>query len=62
MNKLTGWKTWASGIASMLSGIVLILKSVIGEGGEIMEGVALIIAGLAILGIGHKIEKAAPVK
>lgn len=52
-----GWKTWASGIASILSGVVVIINSVLGEGGEIMEGVALIIAGLAILGIGHKIEK-----
>ena len=59
---MTGWKTWAAGIASILSGVVLILNAVIGEGGEggIMEGVSLIIAGLAILGIGHKIEKSTP--
>jgi hypothetical protein len=45
-----------------LSGIVLILKALIGEGAEggIMEGISLIIAGLAILGIGHKIEKSNP--
>jgi hypothetical protein len=59
---MTGWKTWAAGGVSILSGIVLILKALIGEGAEggIMEGISLIIAGLAILGIGHKIEKSNP--
>ena len=58
---MTGWKTWASGIASILSGIVAILLAITGEGdGDLMAGISLIIAGLAILGIGHKVEKAAP--
>jgi hypothetical protein len=52
-----------AGIGSILSGVGMILVNVIEtpmDVAGIMEGWALILAGLAILGIGHKIEKAAP--
>ena len=62
--KMTGWKTWVGGIGLILSGAGAILVSfnfetmTFGEG--LNQGLAMIGAGFAALGIGHKIEKSAP--
>ena len=57
---MTGWKTWAAGIGGILSGAALIILSFTGDGsGSVTEGIALVVGGLAALGIGHKIEKSA---
>lgn len=48
---MTGWKTLLSGIGSIVFGIIQIVT------GNTTEGIQFILAGLAILGIGHKIEK-----
>ena len=54
-----GWKTWAAGLASILAGASMLVMSLTGDGdGSVSEGIQMVIAGLAILGIGHKIEKA----
>ena len=61
--KMTGWKTWVAAIGSMASGVAMIAQAFIGDViqmDKVQEGVLLIIAGLALAGIGHKIEKAAP--
>jgi hypothetical protein len=57
---MTGWKTWAAGIGSIVSGVGMIIVAVSSDpinGELITSGIALIIAGLGLLGIGHKIEK-----
>jgi len=57
---MTGWKTWAAGIGSILGGLAIIVNGVAnGTYNNMMEGYGMIIGGLAVLGIGHKIEKAA---
>ena len=61
--KMSGWKTWVAGGISILSGLILIGKTLIGEPGPeggFVEGIALIVAGLGLIGIGHKVEKAGP--
>ncbi len=56
---MSGWKTWAAGIAAILAGASMVVMSVTGTGeGSISEGIQMVIGGLAVLGIGHKIEKA----
>ena len=49
---MQGWKTWLSGIGAIVYGVILII------GGHAEQGVTLILSGLGIIGIGHKIEKA----
>lgn len=58
--EMTGWKTWTAAIGSIASGIGLIIAGLISDpidGTKIGEGWTLILAGLALVGIGHKIEK-----
>ena len=56
---MSGWKTWAAGIGSILAGLGMMAQSLSGQGEVDFNGaVQMIIAGLAIIGIGHKIEKA----
>ncbi len=58
---MSGWKTKAGGIGMILTGAGAILASVSGADGfsyeSIQGGIGMITAGLAVLGIGHKIEK-----
>lgn len=60
---MRGWKTWAGGLALVASGVGAIAQ-VIASGEfsfeKIQAGLALIGAGLAVWGIGHKIDKATP--
>ena len=59
---MKGWKTWAAGLALILPGVGLILGTVASgefDLGVFKEAFDLIGSGLAALGIGHKIEKAA---
>ena len=57
---MKGWKTWAGGAGLIFTGIGVILKG-FSEGtfDGMTEGIGLISSGLAVIGIGHKIEKAA---
>lgn len=50
---VTGWKTLTAAIGMALLGIVSIAE------GNVENGVQQIVGGLALIGIGHKIEKAA---
>ncbi len=58
---MSGWKTKAGGIGMILTGAGSILTALSGADGfsfdSIQGGIALITGGLAVLGIGHKIEK-----
>jgi len=57
-----GWKTWASGIGTMLTGLGMIGTGLAADPMSfeaIVAGLAMFWAGLGILGIGHKVEKAA---
>ena len=62
---MTGWKTWAAGLASILGGVAAIL-TVISSGDfnfeAIQGGIAMIALGLGMIGIGHKVEKASSLK
>lgn len=51
---MTGWKTWAAGIGSILWGIVGYVTGV----HELDVAVGFVTGGAGILGIGHKIDKA----
>ena len=67
LKDMKGWKTKVGGIGSIASGVVLIAQAlVVAEGSvdfsRIQEGIVLIVAGFAVLGIGHKIEKAGGAK
>ena len=58
---MTGWKTKLGGAGMILSGLGMLIGGYVANpiNGEMMaEGVTLISAGLAAIGIGHKIEKA----
>lgn len=48
---ITGWKTRAAGIASILWGIWSLID------GRQDDGVRYIVDGLAIIGIGHKLDR-----
>lgn len=50
---MKGWKTWIGGLIMVGVGAYLIAT------GEVEKGLESIGAGAAIIGIGHKIEKAA---
>ncbi len=50
---MKGWKTWAAALAMAVLGALDIKQ------GDMAGGAQKIAAGLALVGIGHKIEKAA---
>lgn len=55
-----GWKTWTAAIGMIVTGAGLIATAVAGETvdpDKILEGAQLILAGLALIGLGHKLEK-----
>ena len=57
---MTGWKTWASAIGAIATGIGVVISGVMSDPidpNKIYEGVLIIMGGLALVGIGHKIEK-----
>jgi hypothetical protein len=61
---MSGWKTWAGGIGAILGGLGRIGVALSDgfswaqDSQAITEGWSLIAGGLAVIGIGHKIEKA----
>ena len=58
---MDGWKTWLAAIGLMLSGLGLMITGFISDPidwQKITEGWALFMAGLGMIGIGHKIVKA----
>lgn len=61
--RMQGWKTWAAGIALILSGLGSILGSfdwdTFSFGDGLNAGILMIGNGLGLIGIGHKVEKAA---
>ena len=48
---MSGWKTYTAGAAAIAFGVYQILN------GEAESGVNRIIEGLAIIGIGHKLDR-----
>lgn len=55
---MKGWKTWAAALGMIFTGLAQIANAVINEGdASVNSGIELILAGLALIGIGHKIEK-----
>jgi len=57
---MSGWKTWAAGIGTILTGLGAIGAAVAKDGldfSAIQAGALTVLAGLGVLGIGHKIEK-----
>lgn len=57
---MSGWKTWTAAIGAILGGLALVAKGVSGDGFDfesIKQGVAAVIAGLALIGIGSKLSK-----
>ena len=61
---MTGWKTKAAGVAAIATGVGMLIPQIVklisGEpvdGDQIYKAWGTIVGGLAILGIGHKIEK-----
>ncbi len=57
---MTGWKTWAAGIGMILTGAGMVAAALSGNADISMAaGIETMLLGLAALGIGHKIDKAA---
>ena len=59
---MTGWKTKLGGAGMIMAGLGAVIAGFVAEpmnGEMIVGGIALISSGIAALGIGHKIEKAA---
>ena len=57
---MKGWKTWTAALGLMLAGAGKALQALtaeIPEPGALMEGVQLVLSGLALVGLGHKLEK-----
>lgn len=60
MQIMGGWKTWAAAIGMILAGAGLITTGSLADPvdvDKILEGAQMILAGLALIGIGHKLEK-----
>ena len=57
---MSGWKTYLAGIGTILLGVsqVAMALGAPEAGTSINGGVQTVLAGLAIVGIGHKIDKA----
>ena len=57
---MRGWKTWVAAIGAAATGVSMIAAGVVAEPVNpdmIWQGVMTISGALAIVGIGHKIEK-----
>ena len=58
---MQGWKTLAAGIGTILTGLGMLAAAVSAEGGfsfdNLQAGVQTVLAGLAVIGIGHKLDR-----
>lgn len=58
---MNGWKTYAAGIGTILTGLGMIGAVLGGESGlsfdSLQAGVQTVLAGLAVIGIGHKLDR-----
>ena len=57
---MSGWKTWASGIVTFCTGVVMIGNGLLSDPvdpNQIYAGLLTCGGALGIIGIGHKIEK-----
>ena len=56
-----GYKTWIAAIGTILTGLGMIGAGLSKEGGfsfeNIQGGVQTVLAGLALVGVGHKIDR-----
>ena len=50
---MKGWKTWVSGLGSIALGVYEIID------GQVEAGIGHIVFGGGLIGLGHKIDKAA---
>ena len=50
---MTGWKTWTAAASSVLYGVVGLIFGL--HSADVAMG--FVVSGLALVGIGHKIEK-----
>ena len=50
---MKGWKTWLAALGFAALGAAQIVQ------GDVMGGVQRIVEGLAVVGLGHKLEKGA---
>ena len=59
---MSGWKTWVAVAVAFAGGVVKLGQSLLAEpldANGAYEGLLMIVAAFGLLGIGHKIEKAA---
>ena len=58
---MQGWKTKLAGVSSILSGAGLVIGGLVSDAGpdfgQVKSGMGMVIAGLGMLGIGHKLDK-----
>ena len=57
LEKLNGLKTYIGAIIGILTGLIMIMGSLTGDGSDLMEGFAMVSAGIAVFGAGHKMDK-----
>ena len=59
---MTGWKTKLGAVGIAATGVAMIVEGLVGEAVDptkVWEGITIISGALAVVGIGHKIEKGA---
>jgi len=57
---MAGWKTWLAAIGMIATGVGLVIGGFLADPQNwemVQNGITMILAGLALIGIGHKIEK-----
>ena len=58
---INGWKTYVAAAGTILTGLGMIASGLTKEGGfsfeNIQGGVQTVLAGLALVGVGHKLDK-----
>ena len=55
---MRGWKTKTAGVAAILGGAAMILNAVVsGEYENVEKGFTMLVGGLAVIGVGHKLDR-----
>jgi hypothetical protein len=55
-----GWKTKLAGVGGILSGLAMVVASIVNspfDFNNLWQGVLVIVGGLGLLGVGHKLQK-----
>lgn len=54
---MKGWKTLMAGVGLICTGLGLIAKEIVEGTWNLQTGVTTLLSGLAVIGLGHKLDK-----